>query len=128
MYIIEYRSNGYSRFLATKNYAFVSNACIHVRNGQVTLHMKSELQLNKLLTDNKWKDFLLYFSSFSLHLVNPYKIITNTIQEKSLPRVPLNLLVAHPRSVKNAYQFLEGTSMITHIAMHPKSFPPVRLI
>ena len=70
---------------------------------------------------------LVFFPIFS-HLVNPYKIVTNTIQEKNIPKAPLRLLVAHPRSVRNAYQFLEGTSMITHIAMHPESFPQVRLI
>ena len=51
------RSKGYSRFITTKNFAFVSNACVHVRNGQVTLHMKSDRQLNLLLSDYKWKDF-----------------------------------------------------------------------
>ena len=51
------RSNGYSRFLDTKNFVFVSNACVNVRNGQVTLYMKSEKQITDLLTKYKWKDF-----------------------------------------------------------------------
>lgn len=43
--------------METKNYAFVSNACVNVRNGQVTLYMKSEKQITDLLTKYKWKDF-----------------------------------------------------------------------
>ena len=62
--------------------------------------------------------------SFSL-LVNPFKVTTSPIPERSLVKKPLHLLVAHPRSVHNAYQFLEGTSMLAHIAMHPEIFPPV---
>ena len=57
------RSKGFSRFITTKNFAFVSNACVHVRNGQVTLHMKSDRQLNLLLSDYKWKDFYCIDSS-----------------------------------------------------------------
>lgn len=43
--------------METKNYAYVSNACINVRNGQVSLYMKSEKQITDLLTKYKWKDF-----------------------------------------------------------------------
>ena len=60
-----------------------------------------------------------------ISVVNTHKIVQNVIPEKQLPKTPLRLLVSHPRSVKNAYQFLEGTSMLAHIALHPESFPTV---
>ncbi len=50
----------------TKNYAFVSNACVNVRNGKVTLYMKSDLTVNKIVTEYKWKDFYCDFSPASL--------------------------------------------------------------
>ena len=53
----EHRSNGFSRITHTKNYAFVSNACVNVRNGKVTLFMKSDMAVNKIFTEYKWKDF-----------------------------------------------------------------------
>ena len=71
--------------------------------------------------------FLLYPISFisTNSLVNQYKITQSPIPEKLIPNQPIKLLVAHPRSVKNAYQFLEGTSFIAHIALHPEVFPAV---
>ena len=50
----------------TKNYAFVSNACVNVRNGKVTLYMKSDLTVNKIVTEYKWKDFYCDLSFPSL--------------------------------------------------------------
>lgn len=60
------------------------------------------------------------------YVVNPTKVTQSTIPKKNLPKKSLGLIVAHPRSVKNAYQFLEGTSYLAHIALHPESFPIVR--
>ena len=51
------RSKGYSQILHTQHYAFLSNACVNVRNGQITLHMKSDMMVNKLIGEYKWKDF-----------------------------------------------------------------------
>lgn len=62
------------------------------------------------------------------YLVNAPKINKEKMPTKNIPKKPLNLLVMHPRSVKNAYQFLEGTSMLAYISLHPEIFPPVYLI
>lgn len=52
-----HRSEGYSQIIYTKNYAHVTNACVHVRNGQITFHMKSDAKINDILSEFKWKDF-----------------------------------------------------------------------
>ena len=120
------RSKGYSQILHTKHYAFLSNACVNVRNGQITLHMKSDMMVNKLIGEYKWKDFYCKrLMILTNTLVNPFKVVTTPLSERQLVKKPMQLLVAHPRSVRNAYQFLEGTSMLAHIAMHPEIFPSV---
>lgn len=48
--------------MGTKHYAFVSNACVNVRNGKIMMYMKSDLTVNKIVTENKWKDFYCSFS------------------------------------------------------------------
>lgn len=70
---------------------------------------------------------LLYVLWFVWRVVNAYKLVQQTIPHKQFPATPLGLLVAHPRSVWNAYQFLEGTSYLAYIALHPEQFPAVFL-
>ena len=82
--------------------------------------------VNKVLGEFKWKDFYCNLLSSYFILVNVHKVTKEKMPAKSLPKKPLGLLIAHPRSVKNAYQFLEGTSMLAHIALHPEIFPRVR--
>lgn len=78
----------------------------------------NEIQMERLL--------LYPFCSVCI-LVNAYKLVQQTIPHKQFPSTPLGLLVAHPRSVWNAYQFLEGTSYLASIALHPEQFPAVLL-
>ena len=52
-----------------------------------------------------------------------YEVNTGTIPRNLLPPNPRDLLITHPRAVTNAYQFLEGTSMLAYVAMHPNDFP-----
>lgn len=69
---------------------------------------------------------IIFRFQFQFHfVVNPFKVVTTPLSERQLVKKPMQLLVAHPRSVRNAYQFLEGTSMLAHIAMHPEIFPSV---
>ena len=78
----------------------------------------NEIQVERLLLYGFWLVCIL---------VNAYKLVQQTIPHKQFPSTPLGLLVAHPRSVWNAYQFLEGTSYLASIALHPEQFPAVLL-
>lgn len=57
-----------------------------------------------------------------------HEVKSGQIPRNQLPTNPLDLVVVHPRAVTNSYQFLEGTSMLAYVAIHPNEFPIVMYV
>lgn len=56
-----YRSNGYSRIIASSSYAIVTNVCINTKDEFITLHLDDERVLSDLLAKYGRKDFYCIF-------------------------------------------------------------------
>ena len=68
------------------------------------------------------KTFTVPFPSFS-HVVNTVRVLKTPLNPTKMVSSPLRLAVLHPSSLSHPYQFLEGSSLLSFIALHPDQFP-----
>ncbi|KAK8811951.1 hypothetical protein WA538_003221 [Blastocystis sp. DL] len=106
-------SAGYSHIIATPSYAIVTNVCVNTKDEFITLHLKNEKTLSNLLSKYDRKDF--YF--------NTVRVLKTPLNPTKMVSSPLRLAVLHPSSLSHPYQFLEGSSLLSFIALHPDQFP-----
>lgn len=121
-----YRSNGYSRIIDTSSYAIVTNVCVNTKDEFFTLHLQDDRVLSNLLTKYNRKDFYSTLLLSSPHSQdNIIRVLKTPLHPSKLHSTPLKLAVIHPSSFSQSYDFLEGTSLLSYIALHPHHFPKV---
>ena len=62
---------------------------------------------------------------FFFHVVNTVRVLKTPLNPTKMVSSPLHLAILHPSSLSHPYQFLEGSSLLSFIALHPDQFPPL---
>ena len=116
--LIYYRSNGETDGSYTVNYALLTNACILPPGNQIQVFgSKGQSVALNARKITHTPDF--YFS--------PIESMNEDLSPSRLHTNGNHTAVSRPRSFSNIYHFLEGSSQMIRLALHPESFPPVSI-
>ena len=125
MFAVMSSAEGFSSIFHTPHYAVVSNVCINLKNNALTLHLRDEKELSAILSTYKRKDFFCSQERHGSFLDNYVRVLKTPLHPSKVAETPLHLVLAHPPSLSNRYQFTEGVSMLSYVATHLAEFPPV---
>ena len=110
------RSNGETEGRFTKTYAILTNACVLPPNHQIQLFGERGSSVPTAARKTLGSpDF--YFS--------PIETVKSTLSPDQLHSHGNHTAVFRPRSFSNIYHFLEGSSQLIHLALHPERFPAI---
>ena len=110
------RSNGETEGRFTKTYAILTNACVLPPNHQIQLFGERGSSVPTAARKTLGSpDF--YFS--------PVETVKSTLSSDQLHSHGNHTAVFRPRSFSNIYHFLEGSSQLIHLALHPERFPAI---
>ena len=115
-HLLDHRSNGETEGYYTVNYALLTNACVMPPGNQIQVFgAKGRSVSSNARKVTHTPDF--YFS--------PIEAVEEELSPSSLHKEGNQTAVFRPRSFSNIYHFLEGSSQLIRLALHPESFPPV---
>lgn len=112
------RSNGETEGYFKENYALLTNACLMPPGNQIQVFgSKGQSIPMKARKATHTVDF--YFS--------PIELVNERLNPSHLHTDGNHTVVFRPRSFSNIYHFLEGSSQMIRLALHPELFPPVSI-
>lgn len=109
--------------IENEHYAILTNVCINAKNRVLTIHLKDPSVIGTVKSKYNRNDFYCNVI-FTSSIVNDVRVLRTPLNPTKVIDPPLNLAILHPQSTSNA-GFLEGTSLLTLLSLHPELFPHV---